>query len=131
MQQQEIFDTVVRHLAKQGKPAMNAVGKCLYRGPDGTKCAVGFLIPDDIYVPEMDQGSLGMLLGVVELISKFKTLPDFFRINTSLLSELQAVHDHQPQDAWNRNDLVEQLHILAERYELNDTVINEAFPNAS
>lgn len=42
---QEIFDTVARHLHKQGVQALDASGNgCLYRTPAGLRCAVGCLI---------------------------------------------------------------------------------------
>lgn len=48
---QEIFETMVKNLMKQGRKSV--VGSidsgdetCLYRGPNGSKCAIGFLIDD-------------------------------------------------------------------------------------
>ncbi len=32
-------------------------GVCLYRGPDGKKCAVGLFIPDSEYDPEMERAA--------------------------------------------------------------------------
>lgn len=49
MTNQEIFDRVVRHLAKQGRPAAYDDGTCAYRMPDGEACAIGCLIPDENY----------------------------------------------------------------------------------
>ena len=46
---QQIFDTVATHLIKQGKPALNAAGLCRYRGLEGSKCAFGVLISDEMY----------------------------------------------------------------------------------
>lgn len=51
---QETFNTVVAHLRRQGCRALSPVGACQYRTRDGKKCAVGCLIPDDIYIPEME-----------------------------------------------------------------------------
>ena len=51
MTAQEIFDTVLAHLRKQGEAAKSYEGECVYRGPDGTSCAVGCLIPDELYDP--------------------------------------------------------------------------------
>lgn len=49
MTEQEIFDKVAEHLQKQGHRALNEDGVCVYRGKNGTKCAVGALIPDELY----------------------------------------------------------------------------------
>ena len=51
---QEIFDTVAVHLLKQGVRSVDLNNVCLYRGPNGLKCAVGALIPDELYAPEIE-----------------------------------------------------------------------------
>lgn len=51
--EQETFDIVARFLLNQKEKSTN--GKlCLYRGPNGTKCAAGCLIPDDKYFSELE-----------------------------------------------------------------------------
>lgn len=52
MNKQQIFDKIVAGLASQGfkqSVDMSDGGMCVYRGPDGLKCAVGWLIPDEEY----------------------------------------------------------------------------------
>lgn len=46
---QEAFDTMLTHLREQRLPAIDQTLACLYRDPNGYKCAVGCLIPDDLY----------------------------------------------------------------------------------
>lgn len=53
-QRQEHFDTALAHLRKQGRKALAHHGGCAYRGKAGAKCAIGALIPDDRYEPEME-----------------------------------------------------------------------------
>lgn len=48
---QTMFNTAVRGLAAQGRKSERAEGACLYRGPNGTKCAIGMLIADEDYRP--------------------------------------------------------------------------------
>ena len=70
MTRQETFDTVTAALIKQGEPSigLNAAGKytCLYRGPHGRRCAVGHLLDDSIYQPNLEgcgvEGRVGALL---------------------------------------------------------------------
>ena len=50
---QSVYDKVCAHLAAQKTRSMNANG-CAYRGALGRSCAVGCLIPDEIYDPDMD-----------------------------------------------------------------------------
>lgn len=55
MNNQQAFNIMVQHLIKQGKPAYDPkTMSCFYRGPEGTMCAVGPLIPDDVYRPDME-----------------------------------------------------------------------------
>lgn len=47
---QSIFDTACAAIIAQGKPSLmikpGGGHSCRYRGPDGTKCAIGFLLSD-------------------------------------------------------------------------------------
>lgn len=80
---QEIFDTVVNHLHKQGKPA--EVGNtCRYRTEDGLMCAVGCLIPDDKYKPEMEGHVAYDILRI---------LPPEVAEHIEMLDDLQWIHD--------------------------------------
>lgn len=53
LDRQWAFDTALTGLRAQGRKSVSGED-CLYRGPDGTKCGVGFLIPDDRYSPDLD-----------------------------------------------------------------------------
>lgn len=66
---QSIFDTVAWHLIKQGRPAWakNGSGGCMYRTPDGLKCAIGCLIADDEYRPEYIRGRLARIAEMYKL----------------------------------------------------------------
>ena len=50
----EIFDFVAAHLLRQGRRSMNGHGTCVFRGRRGASCAVGCLIKDEFYTPELD-----------------------------------------------------------------------------
>ena len=98
MTPQEIFETVSRHLFTQGEqayqlPSEQEEGTCMYRGPNDTKCAVGCLIPDDMYLTTMENRRVN------QLVNGEYRLPDFFEKNLSLLSELQYVHDRR--ESWS------------------------------
>lgn len=54
---QRLFNAVVTHLFKQGRPAVNKHGACMYRAPNGCKCGIGGLIPDSRYDPELEGNS--------------------------------------------------------------------------
>lgn len=93
---QQIFNRVAKHLLAQGRRAMSN-GACVYRGPGGTKCAVGCIIPDELYSPEFEGNN-------VEGI--FKAQPKLWNLlahrgGMTLLAHLQEdVHDECPPRMW-------------------------------
>ena len=111
----EIFDTVSKHLLKQNERAGNN-GACAYRTVSivGTplSCAVGCLIPDDVYHEDMEGHYVGSLL------SDFPKLARVFAINLDyrgdvageecyktmrLLRDLQDIHDGQSTCDWEES----------------------------
>lgn len=52
-EKQLVFNTVVTALLKQGGPS-SADDMCLYRGPKGVKCAIGHIMPDELYRSDME-----------------------------------------------------------------------------
>ena len=103
---QEIFDGVLAHLRKQGKASVNDVGKCAYRGEGGTACAVGCLIPDELYDPRIENWGVGSILNMRthgvgidetevyrEALSRIAS--HLGQENEALLADLQSAHDNQ------------------------------------
>jgi hypothetical protein len=89
MSLQEIFDFAVNHLRTQGVPSVAPDGarQCLYRGPDGTKCAFGAFISDDEYLPHME----GKTVFVLARNSYLPATASDEQL--SLLYSLQLAHD--------------------------------------
>lgn len=123
MDHQTIFDTVVRHLGKQGGPAVDESGICSYRAPDGKKCAVGCLLPDEMYRTSMDNNNEGV--SVTGLVETFE-VPAYFHENLELLQRLQSAHDTWA--LWSLDCVLEKLHRIAMEFHLKPEVIAEAFP---
>lgn len=97
MTRQEMYDKVCRHLAKQKKRCATDVG-CLYRGPNGMKCAVGALIPNSLYDWKMDEG----YYRISELYSVYPAVRKFFGWrNRGFLNRLQELHDSKYNNADN------------------------------
>lgn len=122
---QEIFDTVVRHAFAQRVPARNMDPPlCRYRAEDGKKCFVGVLIPDNIYVSQMDEVG-----GVNALVTRFQsTLPEWFGKHLALLEDLQEAHDNTCayRAGGERRYLSEVVKALAktcEEWDLSDAVL--------
>lgn len=58
MTKQEIFDTVVIALRAQGSRSWCSTRMvCMYRAPNGDKCAAGHLIPDDKYSEGLEEST--------------------------------------------------------------------------
>jgi len=55
---QKLFDHVVIGLAAQGWRQAANNGSCMYRAPNGDKCAVGQCIPDEAYERGMEGGTI-------------------------------------------------------------------------
>lgn len=93
---QQEFDAVVTHLFTQGRPAMaNDGDTCMYRGVNGTSCAVGCRIPNDVYTPEMDVRVTGFDgTNVTALLQRFgPALPEELTAYKTMFARLQEVHD--------------------------------------
>jgi len=99
MTEQEIFNTVFLGLKGQGFVRSIRAGMCMYRGPNGLKCAVGHLIPDEKYEKDFEFGPLYNVANAIGL-KKF----------VLFLSDLQSVHDRNP----NPGLMEAELHAFAE-----------------
>ena len=95
MTMQEVFNTVRDHLLMQGHKALDSTGtRCMYRAPDGTKCAAGVLILDEYYD---DFEGNGVEIGEVrDALHKSGVDPSCFE----LVCDLQAVHDQYDVEDW-------------------------------
>ena len=94
---QEIFDEVVAHLRKQGCRSMRSYDgtgtlKCAYRGAEGTRCAIGCLIPDDRYDESLEGDN-----------AEDPTVREAAGISsgdTLLAIRLQNIHDGADPESW-------------------------------
>ena len=99
MDTQQAFEMAVKHLRKQGRRSLQyGAITCMYRIPEsGLKCAVGALIPYELY-QESFEG-----VGIVGLIDTFDEINKLFEnVNTKLLEDLQNVHDNYEVTDWER-----------------------------
>ena len=95
---QSVFDTVVKHLRKQGKksivPNCDGVGHCRYRGDDGAMCAVGCLITNRQYNLNMEGAC------VDDLIHSYPKDFGWMLKHQNLLIRLQGTHDGVEVECW-------------------------------
>lgn len=93
MNKQEILDAVVAFMRKQRKPSGGRTAGggsyyCRYRGPDGTKCAIGALIPDSIYDEVIEGKPIDDVLHGSSAIREL-----FVGVDPAYLMSLQGCHD--------------------------------------
>lgn len=110
---QEIFNRVWQYFVvekngRAGDPGMNG---CYYRAANGNKCAVGILIPDNVYVPDLE-------IAVMELLSKFPHMSKFIGNDVDFLQVLQSCHDDADEYAFNE-DMEVNLRNLASNFSLS------------
>ena len=96
--QQEMFDKSYLGLASQNFLQSHRDGGCLYRGPNGRKCAIGHLIPDDKYKQKMEGDNIFA-----------RSIRSLFPVKQlSMLGDLQEAHDH-PASATRRRKAFERV----------------------
>lgn len=114
LSKQEIFDKVAKHLLMQMKTSKDGWGHCCYRSPHGLKCAIGALIPDELYNENMEGSKacptyvghvgklaykhakaleVGVASGYLSSTCPPKEEHDFIR-------ELQLIHDNFAPEHW-------------------------------
>lgn len=96
MNLQQIFTTITTALIKQGKPSTTEDGSCKYRGPDGLKCAIGHLIPDNLYTPTIEGLSFRHKHVLSVLPLPIPTDSPLY----SVLELLQLTHDSEDVSQW-------------------------------
>jgi hypothetical protein len=120
MDAQKIFDTVARHLLTQRRKSEETHGlrSCLYRRSlgDGTAlmCAVGCLIPDESYSPDLE----GKQADDERVLA---ALP--FSADAAFLRSLQDIHDYD--DVWGWPG---RLRDFAHAHALSPAVVEELAP---
>lgn len=102
--EQDDFDKAVGGVIAQGGFARDENGKCFYRGEGGLKCAVGHLIPDSAYKPEMEGKSARVAL---EMAGMACEVPEVY-------VRLQGAHDF----AKRMEDFKRDAKDVAVRYDL-------------
>ncbi len=108
MDKQEIFNKVATHMAEQGcrstlSDPEQPTASCAYRGDGGTKCAIGCLIPDNLYTKKLEgvvvtDDRVQSILIEAGVLNSFKDLS-----LTCLLKYLQDIHDNSFVNEWERD----------------------------
>lgn len=109
---QFLFDKAVSGLLAQGELSL-ADGTCAYRGENGLKCGIGFLIADEFYDPDIE-GNTAVFNGVIEAVVKSNGIKeDLSADDICFLGKIQNVHDAKSPWEWKP-----EFKNLAKRYGL-------------
>ena len=116
MNKQEVFNKVIAHMREQRRPAVadnpDRGFACVYREAGGRKCAIGALIPDEVYDEAMEGRPVRHILTnmpMFEAVGKALDVAETPNTNAvgwesdvSFLSDMQFCHDNAAQisHAW-------------------------------
>lgn len=95
MKNQTAYDIVKTHLLKQKRQSKDVGGACVYRSEEGLKCAIGALLPDDLYDEKLEGEGVRSLLE-----ASGKVQAHFEGVDEELLCELQYTHDEYEPSDW-------------------------------
>jgi hypothetical protein len=121
MTDQEIFDKVATHLLTQMQPSESYyLGQCAYRGDGDLMCAVGCLIPDELYNSAIEGYRVHNVVGTNIILYEFLTKDSYGpEARIEFLASLQRIHDTIHPECWK-----EKLSEAADQYNLDSSVLN-------
>ncbi len=127
---QAAFNEAVRGLnaqrafsIKEGHP-----GSCRYRGSNGTKCAIGFLIPDKEYSPDLEDMNGGTKEVCMAVSVEFANGVYEFGDGGFLHSMQRAIHDNLSDPLsgqWDQAKFEEAVADFAETHNLTNPLTGE------
>ena len=100
----DIYERVSKHLLTQRAVSEDDNGSCRLRSPEGRKCAIGSLVRDDVYRPELE----GVGISYYRHAQDGKLLRALFESHVNaydpniidLLIELEEIHDYADIESW-------------------------------
>lgn len=134
---QEVFNAACTYFAISEGPSTVASGRtgtghdCVYRSDRGRVCAVGYFLPDDAYVPEMDNAEkFSDGSDVKALVRHYSDrVPSWFS-NLELLGLLKSIqslgHDDESNwvggmhGTWHRENVAHSLRSIAHEHGIQD-----------
>lgn len=117
--QQLMFDHVVEKINEHGLAFDTKHATCMYRTSDGKKCAVGWLISDQEYTPDMEGSQVGGL--IARKILPKRLLGKFVEgryENEILLRDMQYAHD-VCAGSEDKPDFIVRMKRVAQSYKLD------------
>ncbi|WP_322046021.1 hypothetical protein [Paraburkholderia sp. J67] len=117
---QDVFDVIAWRLLFQNARALGPDRiKNMYRAPDGKRCAIGWIIPDDLYSPEFESTGVRDIATTLAETEHGKEFAAFVGAHVAMLCDLQGLHDAYPPGEWPV-----RLCLIAQKYELAETAVD-------
>lgn len=122
---QEVFDAACAFFATSPGPSTGETVRlgrlapdCLYRSANGRTCVAGHFLPDEVYLPAMDDpDKFSDGSDVNALVRHYgDRVPAWWAGHKALLRELQIIHDAENnwfEDGWHAGQLAGALRRLA------------------
>jgi hypothetical protein len=88
MYKQEMFNIAITKLWEQGVQCTNKDGNCIYHNDLGHRCAVGWLLSEEVATKYAYSGCVRELI-----YTAGDELPSYIKQNMDFLNQLQLVHD--------------------------------------
>jgi len=111
---QTAFNKVWEHFVTNKAPPSMHGAYCVYRGPEGRKCAIGVLMDDADYKPRFDSRiSEAMILDKV-----MDLCPSLAGLDKEFANELQGAHDRYADSVLFHAKIHADLTVLASEYDL-------------
>jgi len=108
---QAVLNKVARHLVKQNESSLEGP-TCMYYGPNGLKCAIGCLIPENLYYKGLET----MHVTSKSVLRVLGAVINFKKVDKDFLEDLQRVHDNEEPEYWKA-----KLSEVAKDYGLKQT----------
>jgi hypothetical protein len=108
---QELYDAAYKGLASQNfERSVDQTGQCSYRTNNGKKCAIGWLIPDELYSPDFE----GCNLDDAAVLAAVRPAVVDGSEEYKMLFALQSGHDA----AYDKGEMKSSLAFVAEYWKL-------------
>ena len=88
----DIANKMIQHVLKQGVKCVDEDGACVYRDSGGSSCAIGSLIKDEHYTPDIEATTLYESAGVRRPFELSIGVSLSYHA-TGLFSKIQGAHD--------------------------------------
>lgn len=119
---QEAFDIAAKGLLAQGKRSFDEEHEiCMYRAPNGCKCAVGFLISNEAYSNNLEDRRASDTI-VQNALKESGVNVDVSGMDTMLM-RLQRIHDEN--ESWEEGKIKQGLIDVAHFFDLSTKAIDD------